>query len=183
MYLRFAYRGFVELRLITPLGCRIDGRFRIRAGWTVLHDGASSGSTQGVEVLGPSIDAQLDVATAIDLDVLLRVGPLESGRPDYRLGYAGSVGDLRLMGEAGLVITPADEAKAHKLAAVRHANDRRRAAHRDQLRAIQASLVEQTERAAAGDVLELVADLRLYPDGADLDGWTPVALEDDLRSE
>ncbi len=107
MFPRPAYRSICELDVTTRRGRRIDGRFIIREGWTLI--GRITGGADEVRLDGPSRRAELDVEVALDLDVLQRVGPIEDGRPDTRLGCVGEVGCLILSGEFGLILTEEDE--------------------------------------------------------------------------
>ncbi len=104
------YRKIIELDVTTRRGRRIDGRFIIREGWTLI--GRITGDADGVRLDGPSRRAELDVEIALDLDVLQRVGPIEDGRPDRDLGYVGYRGCLGIFDDRGIVITDADAARS-----------------------------------------------------------------------
>lgn len=104
-----AYRKWIELDLPVKSGSskRIDGRFSIRDGWTLLLS-CGGQSAESITVTGKHYNDSLSLLTAIALDVLQRVGPVENGVPDRRLGYAGTIGDVQAWGAHGILCSPDD---------------------------------------------------------------------------
>ena len=117
-----AYRGWIEFDVVDPDGTRHDGRFVIAPRWTVLTQ-SLSGKAASVELVGPTQNDRLGVATARALDVLQRVGPIEGrpdwpGYPDRRLGYVGIVGCILCWDEHGLVTGGAREVEPARAEAI-----------------------------------------------------------------